>query len=157
MARKVSSQDQPIRGTDHIYGSGQRSAIPRTIADSKLKDPNKITPVITPRAVQPKGQGGDPAQLVSTDKYYANQEGKTAAPKPFDMSKQTPQSGSARQAVAHPQSTHLVEIKTPDEIVDKMQEAIDAAINGVERVRVLLYDKRLVASCRNRIDFDVTR
>jgi hypothetical protein len=160
VAKQVNQQDQPIRSTNHVYGSGQKSAIQRTIADSKLKRPDQLQANITPPAVAPKGQGNDPSVLQSSDKYYANQENKVAKPAPFVMDQAdtvVQNSGVMTQPVAHNQSTHLVEIKTEGELASKMQETVQALQQGVGTVRVLLYNKDWAAKARQQIEFAVTR
>lgn len=153
---QVSQQDQPIRGTDHIYGSGQTSAIPRTRADS----PKTIRPGITPAAVAPKGANRDPSVLQSSDKYYANQEGKTPVPAPFVMKEAdaaVAEGGSRVLPVAHGQSTHLVTIENEADIKKGMQEAVQALQAGVGTVRVLLHNKDWAAAARTQIEYAVTR
>ena len=148
-----------IRGTGHIYGSGQKSVIQRTIADSTLKKKDELRPNITPNEVAPRGNRAQPDQLRSSDVYYANQEGTTRTPqlvKIGDM-QSLPQQGSSAQAVPHNQSTHLVEIRSARQISAKVKEGIAASRNGVGTVRVLLWNKDWAQKVRTLIDLAVTR
>jgi hypothetical protein len=157
----ISPLDQPIRGTNHIYGSGQPSAIKRTKADSRLKDKNKLVPNITPRAVDPRASAGDPGMLQSTDKYYANQEDKVPTPHSFNMQQAEQQAlrqgGSFVGQATHNQSVRLIEIRSEKEIVARMREAVDALQGGVGKIRVLLWNRDWVAAARQQIEFAVTR
>jgi hypothetical protein len=157
--KPVAQQDNMIRSTESIYGSGNPSVIQRSIADSTLKHKDKLKPNITPNEVLPRGQRPDPGQLRSSDVYYGNQEGKTAKPNAVDLNQMQslPPQGSTLNPVMHNQTTHPVEIKTEAEIAVKVAEGVQAIKNGTGKVQMLLWDKLWADKIRTQIDFAVAR
>lgn len=161
MANQVSSNDQPIRGTDHIYRSGQRSTISRSRAVSRRNRQNLVRAIATPPAADPRRAPTDGVE--SADKYYrayeaegpvvgnlSQQAPREVVTRPFEMAPNLEQSNQ-------PKSVRMVEIDKAADIVMRIRNVIDYLRSGVQQVTVRLANDDLVRASRQALELAVTR
>lgn len=144
----ISPVDQQIRGTNHIYGSGNRSAIKHTVADSTVSRR-------TGTVLQPLPQVNEPNTIQSSDKYYAN---------PKMVAVAAPRDGSVQAQVrpgepnVNALQTVLIEINSEDQVNERVAEAVQAISQGLaSTVRLGLATSELLPAVTTRLDYAVTR
>lgn len=135
-----------------VYGSGNRSVISRTIADSRLKNKNDLIPIATPPAVDPNVVNNLPNQ--SSNKYYANHTPRTQ-PQAIPNSGMIKLSGRVQApVVANGVQTVVVSVS---DLREKMQTVVGLLQQGYSQVQVALAHVSLQLAARTQLDLAITR
>jgi len=145
-----------IRPSDEYYANEGRhgagpSVIQRSIADSKLKKPNQLRPVPTPKAVDPK-VAKQSNTIRNSDEYYAN-DGKATST--------AITTGGGLQADASVSQAKMqgdiIVIENANGLKPGMARAIEMVKAGYDDVRVALGNKGLAKHARQEVEMAVTR
>lgn len=144
---------QPHSNVDKtIYGSGHRSVIQRTVADSRLTHKHDLVPIATPPAVDPKVSDNRPNQ--TSNKYYANYVPKTKPAAISSLGMVKLNVSAQAPIVANGVQTVLVDASN---LREQMQNVIDLLQQGYPAVQVALAHITLQLAARTQLDLAVSR
>lgn len=137
MPENMPSTDD--KGTDHIYGSGNRSVIQNAAGDRRGRpgEPLRANPSFTPDA-----------DNESTDKYYANMPGSGGAVAP---------SPNETKPVMHPESTTPLTLSNEADLGGVLDLAIDRVRSGQRQVLIQVTDADLERRLAARLDMAQAR
>lgn len=140
------SGHSPLRNTDHIYRSNQKSAISRPTSESKKKRKGNTTPKI----VRP-GSSSSQGVAQSADVYYRNYNEQAAGARP--------QAEPAEEVATTPRAQSVVTLRVTQyaELNWRVDRAIAVATQTDSLVRLLLQDKDWVRTARMRIELATAR
>ncbi len=138
MPKQMPNTDD-VKGTDHIYGSGQPSVIQNAAADRRGRpgDPLRANPSFTPDV-----------DNESTDKYYANMPGSDGA---------VVATPDETKSVMHPKSTTPLMLSNEADLGGVLDLAIDRVRSGQRQVLIQVTDADLERRLEARLDMAQAR